>query len=121
MEMNIALEAFGALAHETRLSVFRLLISADENGVPAGTIADRLGVRPNTLSTHLAQLERSGLVTSERDGRTIRYAADHIRIRDLITFLMQDCCGGQPEICGPIAQLADATISDPANRKMRAD
>jgi len=105
MEMNDALEALTALAHETRLSVFRMLVAAGDGGIPAGAIAERLGVRPNTLSAHLAQLTRAGLVKPVREGRVIRYSAHYGGMRDVIAFLMQDCCGGQPEICAPLTAL----------------
>ena len=109
MEMNDALDALTALAHETRLSVFRVLVAVGKDGLPAGVIAERLSVRPNTLSAHLAQLTRAGLVKPVREGRTIRYSAHYGGMRDVIAFLMQDCCGGQPEICAPLnGLLADA-------------
>ena len=105
MEMNDALDALTALAHETRLSVFRMLVTVGEDGLPAGEIAERLDVRPNTLSAHLAQLTRAGLVSPVREGRVIRYSAHYEGMRDVIAFLMQDCCGGQPEICAPLTTL----------------
>ncbi len=111
MEMISALEALTALAHETRLSVFRTLVTVGESGLPAGTIAEQLDVRPSTLSAHLAQLTRAGLVRQVREGRIIRYSADYAGMRDVIAFLMQDCCGGDPEICAPLtALLTDAAV-----------
>ena len=70
--------------------------------MPAGAISDALDVRPNTLSTHLGVLSRSGLVNAERDGRSILYRADLAAMGDLVTYLLQDCCGGQPELCAPV-------------------
>ena len=97
-----AVAALGALAHDTRLAVFRLLVTAGPDGVVAGAIAEREGVPPSTLSHHLAALERAGLVASERQSRLIRYRADYIGMRRLLTFLMQDCCRGIPEMCSDL-------------------
>lgn len=97
-----AVDALGALAHETRLSVFRLLVKAGPDGMIAGAIAEHCGVPPSTMSHHLATLERAGLVQSERESRLIHYRADHAGMRRLLTFLMQDCCQGAPEMCGDL-------------------
>ena len=109
MEMKKALEALAALAQETRLDVFRLLMRAGPKGAAASEIAARLGVRPNTLSTHLGILARADLIGAERQGRSIRYCVSHSTMRDLLAFLMQDCCGGDPKIC---SSLFEATICD---------
>jgi ArsR family transcriptional regulator len=95
-----ALQALAALSHATRLEVFRLLMRQGALGLPAGQIAERLEVAPSTLSPHLAQLERAGLVTSSRDERRIFYAVNIEGMRALLAFLTEDCCGGHPEICG---------------------
>ncbi len=95
-----AVDALGALAHETRLSVFRMLVKAGPDGMIAGAIAENCGVPPSTMSHHLATLERAGLVQSERESRLIHYRADFAGMRRLLTFLMQDCCQGAPEMCG---------------------
>lgn len=100
METKHAIEAFQALAQETRLSALRLLVQAGPNGLAAGAIAERLAVQPSTLSTHLAILERAGLVASRRQQRHIFYAAQFEGLRGLLAFLMEDCCQGRPEICG---------------------
>ncbi len=100
MKSNNAIGALGALAQETRLAVFRLLIKEGPNGLSAGTVAARVGVPPATLSFHLGQLERAGLIRSRRQSRSIIYAADIEGTRRLIAFLTEDCCQGQPEICG---------------------
>lgn len=97
-----AVDALGALAHETRLSVFRLLVKAGPEGMIAGAIAEHQGVPPSTLSHHLATLERAGLVQSERESRLIHYRADYPGMRRLLMFLMQDCCQGAPEMCGDL-------------------
>ncbi|WP_305986930.1 helix-turn-helix transcriptional regulator [Roseibium sp. MMSF_3544] len=111
MEKEDALHALAALGQETRLDVFRLLVKAGKEGMTAGAIADALNVRPNTLSTHLAALSRSGLAKAERDGRSIHYSADLTTMQYLVTYLLQDCCGGNPDLCAPIANLASGKKS----------
>ena len=103
MEMIDALSAFEALGQPTRLAVFRLLAQAGP--LAAGDIALSLDLRPNTLSSHLAILAQSGLVTAARRGRSIQYGADLQGLRALIAWLLHDCCGGKPETCGPILDL----------------
>lgn len=97
-----AVDALGALAHETRLAVFRMLVKAGPDGMVAGAIAERQGVPPSTMSHHLATLERAGLVQSERESRLIHYRTDYPGMRRLLMFLMQDCCQGAPELCGDL-------------------
>lgn len=99
MDNLCALNAFAALSQPTRLDAFRLLIKAGEKGMLAGGINDTLGVRQNTMSANLSVLARSGLIRSEREGRSIRYFADMDGLRGLLAFLMEDCCGGHPELC----------------------
>lgn len=106
MQLPVAVEALSALAHGHRLAVFRLLVRAGQEGVPAGEIAREVGVRPNTLSTHLTILGHAGLVRSRRDGRSVIYSADYDGMRDLLGFLVADCCAGRPEICAPLADMA---------------
>ncbi len=100
MEMSAALLAFDALGQPTRLAVFRLLVGGQ--GLAAGQIAAKLNISPSTLSTHLSILTQSGLLRAVRDGRSIRYAADMAGLRALLAWLLQDCCGGKPEICAPV-------------------
>ena len=107
METKNAIAKFGALSQETRLSVFRLLVAEGPAGLPAGEIAQRLGTAPNTMSNHLGILERSGLIASERHGRTIVYRADLEGARDLLLYLVQDCCNGNPSICAPITDIIE--------------
>ncbi|MCZ8135128.1 MAG: metalloregulator ArsR/SmtB family transcription factor [Porphyrobacter sp.] len=111
-----ALDALGALAHETRLSVFRMLVQAGPEGVIAGAIAERLGVPPSTMSHHLSTLERAGLVQSERESRLIHYRADFAGMRRLLAFLMQDCCQGLPEMC---SDLVSGLACEPQTRGLR--
>ena len=97
-----SLAALAALGQETRLDVFRLLVRAGEAGVPAGEIAERLGTVQNTMSAHLKILSAAGLVRSRRESRVIRYFADMTGFRDLLAYLMEDCCNGSPELCRPV-------------------
>jgi DNA-binding transcriptional ArsR family regulator len=103
MDITTAVTALDALAHETRLSVFRLLVQAGPAGLAAGDIAVSLDARQNTMSSHLAKLQRAGIVSSERDGRHIIYQADFDAISGLILYLMEDCCGRSAKLCAPIA------------------
>ena len=103
MEIKTATAALDSLAHTTRLSVFRLLVKAGPEGLPAGEIAETLNARQNTMSSHLHKLARAGLVTSEREGRLIRYRADFDALSRLILYLVEDCCGGDARVCGPVA------------------
>ncbi len=98
--MRDAIEALSALAQEHRLGVFRLLVRRGPSGFAAGEIAAQLGLRPSTLSHHLAHLERAGLLRSWRRERQIFYAANVEGMRRLLSFLTEDCCQGHPELCG---------------------
>ena len=106
MEPSSAVTALSALAHEGRLAIFRLLVRAGSEGMAAGEIARATGALPNTLSSNLNILSVAGLVSSRREGRSIIYAAAYDRMRDLLAFLMEDCCAGKPEICAPLAGVA---------------
>jgi ArsR family transcriptional regulator, arsenate/arsenite/antimonite-responsive transcriptional repressor len=106
METNDAVAALSALAHPGRLEIFRLLVRAGDPGMAAGEIARATGVLPNTLSTNLNILSGAGLVTSRREGRSIIYTAAYDRMRELLAFLMEDCCAGNAAICGPLAAIA---------------
>lgn len=99
MESNDALAALSALAQETRLAIFRRLVGAGPRGEAAGAIAEALKTPAPTLSFHLKELERAGLIVQRRESRSLIYAARYERMRDLLGFLMKDCCGGRPEIC----------------------
>ncbi|MGF1455046.1 MAG: ArsR/SmtB family transcription factor [Alphaproteobacteria bacterium] len=99
MELSDAVVTLSALSQETRLQVFRLLMKAGPEGLPASRIADRLGVQKSLMSAHLATLTRAGLLTVRRESRWMIYAVDFPRTRALLSFLVQDCCNGQPDIC----------------------
>lgn len=94
MNAGRAIEALGALAQEHRLALFRLLVQAGEGGMPAGRIAEALGVPNSSLSFHLAQLRRAGLVTQERRHRSLIYRADYAAMNALVGYLMENCCAG---------------------------
>ena len=102
MESINAIEVFAALSQSTRLDTFRLLMECEPEGLPAGEIARRLEIPQNTMSTHLAILTRAGLIESERYSRSIVYRAVVERVREIASFLVQDCCGGRPELCEPL-------------------
>lgn len=102
MEKIKALAALSALAHDARIDVFRLLIRAGPGGVSAGQIAEALEIRPNTLSNNLNILSGAGLVRSKREGRSVRYFANMDGMCALLSFLMEDCCGGRAELCQPV-------------------
>lgn len=104
MDQSTALDALAALAQESRLAVFRLLVKAGQEGLAAGEIAGRLGIVQNTLSSHLGILSRAGLIRASREGRSIRYFADFQGMRDLLAFLMEDCCGGDIALCAPVIE-----------------
>jgi len=101
-----AVMALGALAQESRLKVFRLLIKRGPGGMAAGEIARNLAVPHNTMSAQLAILSRAGLVTSRRNGRSIIYAVDLDGTRQLLAFLVEDCCRGSPDVCEPLIASA---------------
>lgn len=104
MDVELALDALSALAHETRLWAFRLLVQAGPQGLPAGEIADALGSRQNTMSSHLKILAAAGLIDSQRDGRSIVFQANYDTVRELVMFLMEDCCAGNNAVCRPVAE-----------------
>lgn len=104
MDKNAAITAFAALSQPTRLDVFRLLIKAGSDGMLSGQIGDALGVRQNTMSANLAILLQAGLIRNERQGRTIRYFADMDGLQGLLAFVLEDCCGGRPDLCQPLIQ-----------------
>ena len=99
MEMTDAVEALAALAQETRLKVYRLLVEAGPEGLSAGRISDELSLPPATLSFHLAHLSRAGLAHSRQDGRFIIYSADFENMNALVGYLTENCCGGRS--CAP--------------------
>jgi ArsR family transcriptional regulator len=107
MDNESTIAALAALAQGTRLDVFRLLVKHEPGGLPAGELARELATPHNTMSAHLAILSRAGLVQGVRHSRSIIYRADLARLREVMLFLVKDCCGGNAELCAPlIAELA---------------
>jgi DNA-binding transcriptional ArsR family regulator len=107
MENIEAISALAALAQTTRLDTFRLLVAHEPEGVPAGELARLMAVPQNTMSAHLSILSRAGLVAGKRHSRSIIYRANLGRLREVMLFLLKDCCGGRPDICAPL--IADLT------------
>ena len=102
MKTELAIDCLSALAQPTRLEVFRLLVKQEPDGLPVGEIARRMDVPHNTMSTHLSILTRAGLVSAERHSRSMIYRVELKTIRDLVLFLLRDCCNGQPDLCTPL-------------------
>ena len=111
MDVINAIDALSALSHETRLWAFRLLVQAGPEGLPAGDVADSLGLLQNTMSSHLKILAGAGLVRTRRDGRSVIYLANYDTVRQLVMFLMEDCCAGNRAVCGPVADSLAASAS----------
>ena len=103
MESETAIKRLSAIAQDARLEVFRLLVKAGPDGMAAGDIARATKTPANTLSAQLLTLANAGLVRARREGRSIIYAVNFESMRDLLSFLTQDCCGGRPEMCAPFA------------------
>lgn len=112
MENLDAIAALSALAQDTRLDTFRLLVRHEPEGLPAGELARQLQIPQNTMSAHLATLARAGLVAGERQSRSIIYRAQLDQLRELTLFLLRDCCGGNAELCAPL--IAELTACCPA-------
>jgi ArsR family transcriptional regulator len=108
MDISDAVDALGALAQESRLKVFRLLLRGGRDGMAAGDIARKLDVPHNTLSAHLTVLSRAKLVGARKEGRSVIYAANLEGTRELLSYLIEDCCRGKPDTCGP---LIEATLA----------
>lgn len=106
MDNKAAVTALAALAQETRLRVFRLLVEAGPEGLPVGSISDKLSVPGSTLSFHLKELDHAGLVVARQQGRSIIYTADFERMAALMSFLTQNCCRGMPEECLSVMETA---------------
>ena len=112
MQPDIVIRALAALAQEHRLAAFRLLVQAGAEGIPAGVLADRIGVPPSSMSFHLAQLAHAGLVIQRRESRSIIYSADFAAMGSLMAYLTENCCGGVP--CEDTAACSPATNRETA-------
>jgi ArsR family transcriptional regulator, arsenate/arsenite/antimonite-responsive transcriptional repressor len=119
METESTILLLAALAQATRLEVFRLLVKNEPEGLAAGEIARSLAVPQNTMSAHLGVLARAGLVTARRHSRSIVYRADLARLQAVMSFMLNDCCDGRPEICAPL--IESITPCCPPKRKGKAN
>ena len=119
METKRAVNALSALAQETRLSIFRLLVEAGPEGLPAGTIAEKLGVAAATLSFHLKELSYAQLIASRQEGRFIYYSADFEQMAALMSFLTNNCCKGMPQECLTVVETALGRCCAPAQSKRK--
>ena len=108
MNESKVVAALAALAHRHRLRIFRLLVKRGPSGMPAGEIAERVGIGPTNTSFHLKELDRAGLLRATRDGRYVRYAVHVDGMRRLLSYLTEDCCQGRPELCGEAFASASA-------------
>jgi DNA-binding transcriptional ArsR family regulator len=119
MEIKTAVSALAALAQGTRLAIYRLLVEAGPDGESAGRIGERLEVPGATLSFHLKELARAGLVSSRQERQFIYYAVDFERMAELMTFLTQNCCQGMPQACLTVVETALGTCCAPAEPKQK--
>ena len=109
MKKTDVVAALAALAQDSRLDIFRLLVQAGPEGMPAGTVATALDLAPNTLTFHFDRLRTAGLVTVRREGRSMIYAAQFDKMNSLLGFLTENCCRGAPGSCRPIARSSKGT------------
>jgi ArsR family transcriptional regulator len=123
MDEDSAITTLAALAQSTRVAVFRLLVTHEPNGLPAGEVARQISVPHNTMSAHLGVLTRAGLVKAERHSRSITYRANLDRMREVMSFLVADCCGGDPELCAPLIDSLSSCCQpeEKSNRKAKHD
>jgi DNA-binding transcriptional ArsR family regulator len=119
MESRRAVASLAALAQETRLSIFRLLVEAGPEGVAAGAIGEKLAVPPATLSFHLKDLAHTGLIVARQQGRFIYYTADFEHMAALMSFLTQNCCRGMPDECLSVMETALGRCCPPSNKTKR--
>jgi len=120
MKTREAVAALGALAQDTRLSIFRLLVQAGPEGVAAGQIAEALDVPAATLSFHLKELAHASLVSSRQEGRFIYYSADFAQMAALMSFLTQNCCQGMPQECLTVVETALGRCCPPQSKRKPA-
>ena len=107
MDQTAAIETFAALAQDSRMSIYKMLVREEPNGFPVGEISKRLGIVPSTLSGHLAVLKRAGLLKAVRHQREIHYTANIAAMNELVSFMLEDCCNGQVGNCSEILSLLE--------------
>lgn len=115
MDETRIVASLAALAHQHRLRIFRLLVKQGPTGMPAGEIADRVGISPTNTSFHLKELDQAGLLRATRHGRFVHYAIDVDGMRKLLTYLTEECCQGRPELCGS-AFVAASSLCRPKRK-----
>lgn len=120
MDEKQIVAALAALAQEHRLRIFRLLVEQGPSGMPAGEIAEEVGIGPTNMSFHLKELDRAGLLRSTREGRFIRYALNVDGMRELLTYLTEQCCQGRPELCGDVFRRASNPCGPAKKKRVRA-
>ena len=123
METSNVIGALAALAQETRLSVYRLLVEHAPDGLPAGQVAERLGIPPPSLSFHLKELSRAGLVLSRQDGRFVWYRADLDAMNGLVAYLTENCCRASAvcaPACAPTKAPRPVAVAMPASRRRKS-
>jgi ArsR family transcriptional regulator, arsenate/arsenite/antimonite-responsive transcriptional repressor len=117
MDNGQAVHALAALAHDTRLALFRMLVERGPEGLSAGVIAERLGIPPSSLTFHVQHLHRAGLVTQRRLSRQLIYAADFSAMNGLVGFLTENCCGRGATVCAPVCRPETRTVSARARKR----
>lgn len=117
MKTHEVIDALGALAHEHRLAIYRLLVEQGPAGLPAGAIGERIGLVPSSLTFHLQSLQRAGLVTQVRASRQLIYSADYAVMNELVGYLTDKCCGASSQNCDTACA---PRVSKPARRKSAA-
>jgi ArsR family transcriptional regulator len=113
------IEALGALAHEHRLAIYRLLVERGPQGLPAGVIAERIGLVPSSLTFHLQALQRAGLIVQHREGRQLIYSADFAAMNGLVGYLTENCCAGSDRECATACPSA-TTLKEPKRMRRNA-
>src|ERR1700690_801488 len=114
MKTPAVIGALGALAHEHRLAIYRLLVQRGPEGLPAGTIGERVGLVPSSLTFHLQNLQRAGLIAQRRESRQLFYSADFEVMNGLVGYLTENCCGNSGATCAP--SCAPAEVAKPVRR-----
>ena len=118
MKTSKAITALGALAQETRLAIFRLLVQRGPAGLAAGVIAEKLDIPASSLSFHLAQLSHAGLIVQRRESRWLIYSVDFAAMNGLMGYLMENCCGGDASACAPVCKPAPSAIQPTKTRRI---